>query len=251
MLRGRGVLDAVLVRQPGHLPEGPGPLGLDLRRPLLAPVLQQSGKQQRPVVDAVRQPLQFVRQPFEGEIGERRDRVEPELEVLHHHGAASGGGSVVSWTVDRRACLIPAGRPPPALRERRAAQQSPDAQPVAHRRARTSWRSRRSCVGSLRTSRLAASMRHTPVHGLAIVLLMASAPPAAAALRSPGVTSATTAAGTSRRSSCGREPEHRVGMPGGGPDLVEAEQLAVDQRQRAADMAHRRRRRRSRSRCAA
>ena len=81
--------DAVLCANQCNVAKGPGALGFDLGRPLLAPVRQQPGEQHRAVSDGVAAAFERLRQPLEGQVGERRDRVEPEGDRLHRRGTAA------------------------------------------------------------------------------------------------------------------------------------------------------------------
>ena len=71
------------VRRPGDLPEGPGALRFDLGRALLAPLFEQAGERDGLVVDAVGEAFQRLRRFARRRVGVGRDRVEPELEMLH------------------------------------------------------------------------------------------------------------------------------------------------------------------------
>jgi hypothetical protein len=57
---------------------------------------QQSGEEHRNVLDAVRQPVKRARQSLEGEVGERRDDVEVETQVLHDGDSADVSGLVLA-----------------------------------------------------------------------------------------------------------------------------------------------------------
>jgi hypothetical protein len=73
--------NAALRGVPGAPPVGPGPLAGNFRRPALAPVIEQTGKQHRPVLDAHAgaEALQLV----QTEIRIRRNEVEVPDYLTH------------------------------------------------------------------------------------------------------------------------------------------------------------------------
>jgi hypothetical protein len=83
MLGGQLQRNAQALRGPADLAEGPLPLRLQLGRTLLAPVIEQPGEQDRPVIDHDAVTLQRLGQAFEGQRRIGRDHVEVEGDVLH------------------------------------------------------------------------------------------------------------------------------------------------------------------------
>ena len=198
---------AVLARQPLHVAERPGTLGFDFGRALVAPVLQQPGKQHRPILNAVRQTGQGLGKAFERQIGVRRHRVEPESQQLHcspFNGRSSG--------VRRCARRSQTARLAPSSSDDHCAISSivrwqPSHQPVR------------------------GSMRQTSTQGLGTA----------------GHTSETSGLGDighrradQRHQLIRAGLEHRIRVPRRGPDAVEAKQLAIHQRERRDEVRERR-----------